>query len=224
MGAGASAQHRTHIGLGLRAVAGGAVAVALGGSATAPRLIVSSLLSTGAADDRLALEPYHVAVRSSEPAALAAEGRRRQVERLTAELAAIKRHCTGAPIRAGLLVNRAGWVTDLLEYSLAWPEHVPVAEGLAVRDALRAACAAHGMTIVELDEKSLLESARSALGLTAAAIETRVKELGAAAGRPWRKEQKLACLAAWIAARADRSRDSGTTEHGGATSNGSFST
>jgi len=35
--------------------------------------------------------------------------------------------------------------------------------------------------------------------MTAGAIEARMKLLGASAGRPWRKEQKLACLAAWVA-------------------------
>jgi hypothetical protein len=30
-------------------------------------------------------------------------------------------------------------------------------------------------------------------------VDARLKDLGAAAGKPWRKEQKLACLAAWAA-------------------------
>ena len=32
------------------------------------------------------------------------------------------------PVIAALLVNRAGWITDLLEHSLSAPEHPPVAE------------------------------------------------------------------------------------------------
>jgi hypothetical protein len=103
------------------------------------------------------------------------------------------------PVFAALLVNRAGWVTDLLEYSSSWPEHVPVAEGLAVRDALRFACKQCGLEVIELDEKSLSDLAASALGASSASIEARLRALGTAAGRPWRREQKLACLSAWFA-------------------------
>lgn len=35
-------------------------------------------------------------------------------------------------------------------------------------------------------------------------LDASLKTLGADAGRPWRKEQKLACLAAWVAAAARR--------------------
>jgi hypothetical protein len=103
-----------------------------------------------------------------------------------------------APVVAALLVNRAGWVSDLLEYSLAWPEHVPVAEGLAVRDALRFAIKECRVEVVEVDEKSLPDLAADALGLSWAEIDARLKALGATVGRPWRKEQKLACLSAWV--------------------------
>ena len=105
---------------------------------------------------------------------------------------------------AGLLVNRAGWVTDLLEYSSSWPEHVPVAEGLAVRDALRFACKECAIEAVELDEKSLPDVAATALDTSSIVLDARLKALGASAGRPWRKEQKLACLSAWFALEVKR--------------------
>jgi hypothetical protein len=102
------------------------------------------------------------------------------------------------PVVAALLVNRAGWITDLLEYSLSWPEHVPVAEGLAVRDALRSAFARQRLEVAEVDEKSLHELAAKELRLGLADLDARLKALGATVGRPWRKEQKLACLSAWV--------------------------
>ena len=113
------------------------------------------------------------------------------------------RHHTLGPPAIALLVNRAGWVTDLLSYSLAWPEHAPVAEGLAVRDAFRSAIARLGLKQVEVDETSLNEVASETLRQSQDAIGARLKAMGAEAGRPWRKEQKLACLAAWtLAARS----------------------
>jgi hypothetical protein len=72
---------------------------------------------------------------------------------------------------------------------------------MAVRDALRAAIAASGLDLVEIDEKSLPQAAQIKLGLSEGGLEARLKALGAGL-KPWRKEQKLACLAAWVAAAA----------------------
>ena len=79
---------------------------------------------------------------------------------------------------------------------------VPVAEILAVRDALRFATDRCGLDLANLDEKSLSERGAEILGLTPAEIDQHLKTLGLAAGKPWRKEQKRACLAAWTAVTA----------------------
>jgi hypothetical protein len=131
-----------------------------------------------------------------------AEGRRRQ-DKLAAkgleDIVRTMRNMDCEPVVAALLVNRAGWVTDLLSYSLAFPDHPPVAEGLAVRDALRFAIRRAGVDSAEMDEKSLPDLASEVLRIRSAELDARLKALGAIAGRPWRKEQKLACLAAWVA-------------------------
>jgi hypothetical protein len=56
--------------------------------------------------------------------------------------------------------------------------------------------------VVEVDEKSLPELGPARLRLSPAEAEAALAGLGASAGRPWRKEQKLACLAAWAAVAA----------------------
>lgn len=198
-------------GLGLRAHKGGAVVVCVAVAEGEPRVVLSTTLETCADGDRLSIEPYRVAAEmargpqnetTAEAAAAVAEGRRRQ-DRLAANgLQGIVRQLEAArcnPVVAALLVNRAGWITDVLAYSLAWPEHVPVAEALAVRDALRFASLQCGIEVAELDEKSLSDLAATTLGLPPTAIDARLKALGAPMGKPWRKEQKLACLSAWIA-------------------------
>ena len=203
-------------GLGLRAHKGGAVVVGLAVEAGEPRVLVSTFLETYADGDRLSFEPYRVAAElahgpqdraSAKAAAAVAEGRRRQDQLAAKGFQDILRQLEEArrkPIVAALLVNRAGWITDLLEYSLAWPEHVPVAEGLAVRDALRFAFRQCGMEVAELDEKSLSDLAAKTLDMSSAEIDARLKALGATVGRPWRKEQKLACLSAWVAVTGGR--------------------
>ena len=176
-----------------------------------PRLVLSSFLATAAEGDRLAFEPYHVAFeiaqRGEGPAdaeAAVAEGRRRQQALAVAGLEAVigrLRDEGREPVAAALLVNRAGWVTDLLQYSLFDPAHPPVAEGLAVRDALRSAFGRSGLDLIEMDEKSLPEAAAIKLGFSAGELESRLKALGAGV-KPWRREHKLAALAAWLAAAA----------------------
>jgi hypothetical protein len=205
----------TPVGLGLRALKGGAVAVGVAVEGGEPRVVLSTFLATCAEGDRLSREPYHVAAElkcdpqgraSVEAAAAVAEGRRRQDLLAAKGLHAIVRALEEArcePVVAALLVNRAGWITDLLEYAVSWPEHVPVAEGLAVRDALRFAFKECRVEVTELDEKSLPDLAANTLDTSSIPIDARLKALGATVGRPWRKEQRLACLSAWFALEAN---------------------
>jgi hypothetical protein len=198
-------------GLGFRALKGGGVVVGVAGNGTAPRVVLSTFLATAVAGDSLALEPYRVAAEMvqglhgavpADAAAAVAEARNRQDELAAKGLDTIVgelREAGCEPVVAALLVNRAGWITDLLEYALSRPEHVRVAEGLAVRAALRFAIGCAGIEVAELDEKSLPDRAPKELGLSPADLSARLKALGTAVGRPWRREQKLACLAAWVA-------------------------
>lgn len=195
------------IAIGLRAQKGGALVVAVAVEGGEPRILLSTSFATHEPDDRLSLEPYRVAAEMAggaqgDAAAAVAEGRRCQ-DKIAAEglreIVGRLEALGGRPSAAALLVNRAGWITDLLSYSLAWPEHVPVAELLAVRDALRFALRSCGLDAVELDEKSLFDVAAERFDMSPEEMDGVLKDLGASVGRPWRKEQKLACLAAWIA-------------------------
>jgi hypothetical protein len=198
------------IALGFRAIKGGGVVVGVVVDGGEPRVVLSTLLPTAAEGDRLAFEPYRVAYEikrgpdggaSTEAAAAVAEGHKRQGELAAKGLGDIVGQLRDAgcePVTAALLVNRAGWIADRLAYSLSWPEHVPIAEGLAVRDALRFACARCGVEVAEIDEKSLHEVASKQLRLSRHDMDIRLKSLGAIVGRPWRREQKLACLSAWV--------------------------
>jgi hypothetical protein len=198
--------------LGFRAGRGGSVVVGVAAGGPSPRLVLSTFLATAAEGDRLAFEPYQVAYEmprdegggpTVEAAAAVAEGRRRQAALAATALAGVVDQLKRGGFRpavAALLVNRAGWMTEQLDHCLSAPEHPPVAEGLAVRVALRAAFAGAGLNLVEMDEKSLHESAALKLPVTPAQIAVEINALGATAGRPWRKEQKAACLAAWVAA------------------------
>jgi hypothetical protein len=168
------------ISIGLRAQKGGAVVVCLHADRGEPKMLLSTFLAIDP-------EPYRTAAAlpRDEAAAVVAEGRQQQDRLAAAGLQAILEQF-GKPAVAGLLVNRAGWITDLIGYSREWAEHIPVAENLGLRDALRFGCRENGIELAELDEKSLPD------------IDARLNGLGAGI-KPWRKEQKLACVAAWMA-------------------------
>jgi hypothetical protein len=199
------------VALGFRAGRGGSVVVGVAADHHGPRVVLSTFLATAAEGDRLSYEPYHVAAEMArgpncevtpEAKAAVAEGRRRQAGLAAKALDELVRRLGDMecrPVVAALLINRAGWITDLLEHSLSAPEHPPVAEGLAVRDALRSACAQCAIDVVEMDEKSLPDAAAVRLGLFPGDVDAGMNSLGASAGKPWRKEQKAACLAAWAA-------------------------
>lgn len=199
------------VGIGFRAIRGGSVTIAVAiDKKKEPRIVQSLFLATAVKDDRLSLEPYHVASAmargpdgnaSIEARALVAEGRNRQDVLASANLeeTLTRLHDGGyEPVVAALLINRSGWISDLLDYSLSYPDHPPIAEGLAVRNALRFACNQCNIDIAELDEKSLPEHASKLLNLEPAQINIHLNELGKSAGKPWRREQKIACLAAWV--------------------------
>ena len=206
----------TPVALGFRAGRGGSVVVGVAADRPLPRVVLSAFLATAAEGDRLAFEPYQVAY-ELPPAprrgrrTRTAEAARPPSPRAGLGQAAIASTALAGlleglnsegfrPAVAALLINRAGWMTDRLDHCLSAPEHPPVAEGLAVRVALRAAFAGAGLDVVEMDEKSLRESATLKLPITPGQIDVQLNALGASAGRPWRKEQKAACLAAWVAA------------------------
>ncbi len=201
------------VALGFRAGRGGSLVVAITMDDSEPRLVQSTFLATADEGDRLAFEPYHVAFEMAEgkggeipedAVAAVAEGRQRQEVLAVQKLGEIVGRLRGegwAAKSAALLVNRAGWMTDLLQYSLFDPSHPPVAEGLAVRDAQRSAIERCGIKRVEMDEKSMPEAAQVKLGLSPGGLEARLKALGAGV-KPWRKEHRLAGLAAWLAAAA----------------------
>jgi hypothetical protein len=202
---------RKGVALGFRAGRGGSAVVGVAVNGSEPRVVLSTFLATAAEGDRLSLEPYHVAAELAhgsddrvpvKAAAAVAEGRKRQgdlAKKALGDILHSLEKSEGKATVAALLVNRAGWITDLLEYSLFAPEHPAVAEGLAVRDALRVALDHHGLKTFEMDEKSLHEVAENVLHFSTAALDARLKSLGTTAGKPWRKEQKLACLSAWLA-------------------------
>lgn len=76
---------------------------------------------------------------------------------------------------------------------------IHAAEGELFRGAIRGASEALGIPVTEVRAGDLHSRAATALGIPAGRVARRLSEIGRAAGRPWTKDHKDACLAALIA-------------------------
>ena len=102
------------------------------------------------------------------------------------------------PVAAAILVSGQREVASL-EAILQSHALVHAAEGEMYRNAIRAAVAAAGLAVVEVRAKEVHRKAAGAFGMTEAGVTQHLGRIGKAAGRPWDKDNKEACLAALIA-------------------------
>jgi hypothetical protein len=72
------------------------------------------------------------------------------------------------------------------------------AEGVLFRHALEVAAGANALRSRALLEKGLYALAAKELGIPAASLLAHLSRLGKELGRPWRTDEKLAAIAAWL--------------------------
>ncbi|HEY3798144.1 MAG TPA: hypothetical protein VGL58_07295 [Caulobacteraceae bacterium] len=73
------------------------------------------------------------------------------------------------------------------------------AEGEFYRDCVAEACQSLGLAVSRPIEKELPALACDKLGVSRAALDAQLKDMGAKLGSPWSEDQRLATLAAWTA-------------------------
>jgi hypothetical protein len=195
--------------IGFRAHMGWAAAVGIAVVNGAPQLVHSSIIATAPEGDRIAKEPYHVAAGwdglarvqpHPNPAAAVAQGRKTQERMASKAVADIVAELKAKKIKviAGAVLATRGLQSYTLEEALSHHAHVHVAEGMAVREAVRLALKANKILLREFDQKSLYVEGAEALKLTEARLKQRLTELKGTA-KPWTQDQKLCALAAWLA-------------------------
>jgi hypothetical protein len=72
------------------------------------------------------------------------------------------------------------------------------AEGVLFRKVLETAADRNGLAKLTFIEKGLEELMASELNWTAANLKNRINQLGRSAGPPWRADQRVAAMAAWL--------------------------
>jgi hypothetical protein len=88
------------------------------------------------------------------------------------------------------------WTTEQI---LAVHVRMHQAEGELFRDVLVGGTRACGLGLTTLREKSALDDAAAAIGISRARLDAQIEDLGKAAGPPWGKDQKEAAAAALAA-------------------------
>lgn len=104
----------------------------------------------------------------------------------------------GETIALGLIQSSARPLPPIAAV-LASHALVHTAEGELFRNALAAAAADLGLPVFRFKERGLLDGCASRLAIAAADVERRLADQGRTLGPPWRQDQKLATLAAWLA-------------------------
>lgn len=183
--------------------------VAIDTASSAPAPMLAQRIELFETDDREVTEPYHVAggwhgleqvPRPQNPAGVIARGRKRQVAAAKKCLAAYLDTLQQIDLRWTLAVvlTGRGKLGDELEHILGSHAHIHIAEGEAVRSAMRAALDAINVDYVLQDEKSVIADASRELDLGEDQCDLYLKELKPAGARSWCKEERLIALGAWL--------------------------
>jgi hypothetical protein len=98
----------------------------------------------------------------------------------------------------GLLLASGRPIPGRLHAILASHALIHAAEGQMFRDVLVRASEHFSLPVTGIREREVLARAAEAAGLPAPELQRRVGEMGRALGPPWRQDEKLATLAAWV--------------------------
>jgi hypothetical protein len=171
--------------------------VALAGPSDAPQVIERRKIQFAVGDERFV---FHQAAEAPAGAPALLEQVRaatcanalREIAALVADL-----QLTGLAVRIAVTAAATAKLPPRLADVLASHSRIHAAEGSFYRDVVASACEAAGLEVRRPVERDLARLVAARLGLDEAALDARLKAMGAALGPPWSEDQKLAALAAW---------------------------
>jgi len=188
--------------LGFRAHSGWAVVVAVAGSPIHPIVLERRRIEIADAAIPGSRQPFHAAEdldtgkaealislcrESSQALATAA------IRRLAAQLN--ERHCLAA---SGMIAGSGrplpGLAAILRSHAL-----LHTAEGEFFREVLARASESCALPVNRVSEREVWERGAAAFHLRLDTLQQQIQSLGRSLGPPWRQDEKLASLAAWIA-------------------------
>jgi hypothetical protein len=184
----------------MRVHSGWAVAVAVAGPDQAPRVVLRKRIELITPD--VARQPYHAAV------ALNLEGAEDLIERSRAAVNRRAQEEVGAlhfelksrsfdVAGVGVLLA-SGRPLGTLAQTLASHAAIHTAEGEFFRNALIHASQHCGLPVMGVKERELFDKASADLQKPVEEIRSRITEMGVPLGPPWRTDEKLSALIAWL--------------------------
>lgn len=188
--------------LGFRAHSGWAVLIGITEPVTAPPVLLRRRIETADADIAGSKQPYHAAEGLAYARAEKLIQRCADRSRLLA-LQAVKdairelRDHGHTPAACGAILA-SGRPLPALESILGSHALIHAAEGELFRNVVMEAAEACKLHITGVKEKELLGRCRDEL-VKEKAIEGHLANLGRTLGPPWRQDEKLATLVAWLA-------------------------
>ena len=186
--------------LGFRVKSGWAMAVLLGGPSTERKLIRCQAVLLSDPEIPQSKQPYHAALELPEKERkllttklgnVVASAAKKSIKELLSQASAEGYRVAGAGLVVGSLVDPA----------TLHNEHIRAhgLEGQLFRTALEDALREQNLPFNVFVEKDAFETASALLKLSEAKAKKWIAGLGGSRDGPWRAEEKLAALAAWVA-------------------------
>ena len=191
------------VAIGLRAHSGWTAAVAVAGSPSNPIILERRRIETVEAGIPGSKQPFHAA---REMCWEKAETLIRQCREHSTVLAAraVSAWITQLKLNgftvvgAGILFASGRPLPNLATILRSHPL-IHTAEGEFFREVLVTATEHCSLQVTKIKEREIWERATGVFGLPLADLQRGIGELGNSVGPPWRQDEKLASLAAWIA-------------------------
>ena len=190
------------VALGFRAHSGWAVLVAMRDPATAPVVVQRRRLEL--ADRRItgALQPYHAAQKmpltEAEEFLHECDQNASSLATKALRAALVDLASRNYQVAGACLLLASGRTSSDLASTLASHAMIHTAEGEFYRSAIRRACESCGIAVTGVKEKAVRTDAAAKLGIRVEQLDKYTLELGKAIGPPWRQDEKLSAMGAWI--------------------------
>jgi hypothetical protein len=189
--------------LGFRVHSGWAAAVSVAGTPSKPEILERRRIEIADPGIEGSKQPYHAAE------GVAIGDARRYLERCESaseklagkavtDLAAAVRG-RGYELAGAALLLASGRPLPALESVLTSHALIHTADGEHFREAIQRGCARAGVEVLRWKERELPAAAAARFRTTEAELMRQVSEAGKAVGAPWRADEKLAALVAWLA-------------------------
>jgi hypothetical protein len=191
------------VALGLRSHSGWAALVALAGPPASPTVVDRRRIELADATVEGSKQPYHEAEGKKPKEAERIVTRCIESSRLLArqalrDVVADLRRRDHEVAGCGLLLASGRALPEDVHAILASHALIHAAEGEMYRDVLVRASEHLALRVTGVRERDVLARAAEAASRPAAELQRRVAEMGRTLGPPWRQDEKLAALAAWV--------------------------